>query len=91
MPSLALTPEVLYAAANMTSPQNGADLVIPLHFFDNSAMFTNITMYVNLVFDDVLDPEKLRASLEELISRDTWRKLGARVRKGVGSPSMAFY
>ncbi|RYP29907.1 hypothetical protein DL767_006506 [Monosporascus sp. MG133] len=31
-------------------------------------------------FDDVIDPEKLRSSLEKLLSRDDWRKLGARLR-----------
>lgn len=71
------------SSAKHSASTPGADLVLPLHYFDNSAMFTNLTMYVNLVFDDVLDPEKLRSSLEELIARDTWRKLGARVRKGV--------
>lgn len=64
------------------------DLIIPLHYFDNSAMFTNITMYAIMVFDEVLEPEKLRASLEQLVRHETWHKLGARVRKGVSVPSI---
>ncbi|KAJ0108384.1 hypothetical protein J7T55_005361 [Diaporthe amygdali] len=78
----------------MTPPQQDAaplaepDLVFPLHYFDNSAMFTNITMYAIMVFDEVLDPEKLRASLDGLVQRDTWRKLGARVRKGKNGPDL---
>lgn len=66
--------------------QAEVDKVFPLHYFDNSAMFTNITMYAIMVFDDVLDPEKLRASLESLVQHETWHKLGARLRKGVGFP-----
>lgn len=61
------------------------DLVFPLHYFDNSAMFTNITMYAIMVFDEVLNSDKLAASLEQLVRRETWQKLGARARKGVRS------
>lgn len=64
------------------------DLIIPLHYFDNSTMFTNITMYAIMVFDEVLEPERLRASLDQLVRRETWQKLGARVRKGVSLPSI---
>jgi hypothetical protein len=64
--------------------QPESDTVIPLHYFDDSPMFARITMYVLMVFDEVLDPEKLRSSLDQLVRRETWQKLGARVRKGVG-------
>lgn len=74
------------SAAQDSAPEAGPDLVIPLHYFDNSPMFTSITMYVIMVFDDVLDPEKLHTSLDQLVQRDTWRKLGARARKGVSPP-----
>lgn len=50
-------------------------------------MFTNITMYAIMVFDGVLDSDKLAASLEQLVRHETWQKLGARVRKGVGLPN----
>lgn len=59
------------------------DLVIPLHYFDNNTMFTSITMHAIMVYDEVLDPGKLHSSLSRLIARDTWQKLGARLRKGV--------
>ncbi|KAH8655886.1 hypothetical protein BX600DRAFT_526359 [Xylariales sp. PMI_506] len=62
--------------------QMGTDRIIPLHYFDDSPMFSRITMYVLMNFDEVLDPERLRRSLEKLIRRDTWQKLGARVRRG---------
>lgn len=61
------------------------DLVIPLHYFDNNTMFTSITMHAIMVYDDILDPEKLRSSLSQLIGRETWQKLGARLKKGVST------
>ncbi|KAF2641025.1 hypothetical protein P280DRAFT_468704 [Massarina eburnea CBS 473.64] len=38
-------------------------------------------MAVLLVFDDVLDPERLRRSLEGLVKREGWQRLGGRLRK----------
>ncbi|CAI6249692.1 unnamed protein product [Periconia digitata] len=58
------------------------DLVIPLHYYDNNTMFTSITMHAIFVYDQVLDPEKLRSSLSQLVGHETWQKLGARVKKG---------
>ncbi|KAM5343374.1 hypothetical protein ACJ41O_011911 [Fusarium nematophilum] len=57
------------------------DQVIPLHFWDDSPIYRRIALYNLKVFGDVLDPEKLRSSLETLISQPTWRKLGGRLRK----------
>ena len=59
------------------------DRIMPLHYFDNNTMFLSITMHAIMVYDEVLDAEKLRSSLEKLISRDTWQRLGARLKKGV--------
>ncbi|KAK9418093.1 hypothetical protein SUNI508_08522 [Seiridium unicorne] len=57
------------------------DLVLPLHFFENSLLVQGNNMAVTLVFDDVLDPEKLRQSLEGLVQRDGWQRLGGRLKK----------
>ncbi|UZP40516.1 hypothetical protein NXS19_008332 [Fusarium pseudograminearum] len=57
------------------------DQVIPLHVWDESPLYRRIALYNLKVFDDVLDPEKLRSSLETLVSQRTWRKLGGRLRK----------
>jgi hypothetical protein len=66
-------------SATATEP----DLVIPLSYFDNNTMFKSITMHAIMVYDEVLDPDKLRSSLSKLIERETWQKLGARLAKGV--------
>ena len=59
------------------------DTVIPLHFFDDSPIFRRLVLYNMLFFDVVLDIDHLRGSLERLIQRDTWKKLGGRVRRHV--------
>lgn len=59
------------------------DRVVPLHFFENSPLVQGNNMAVSLVFDDVLDPEKLSDSLEGLVKREGWQRLGGRLRKNV--------
>ncbi|KAK3389213.1 hypothetical protein B0H63DRAFT_95732 [Podospora didyma] len=57
------------------------DRVVPLHFFEDSQLVQGNNMAVPLVFDDVLDPEKLRQSLEGLVKREGWQRLGGRLKK----------
>lgn len=45
------------------------DMVVPVGFFDNTIVFRTLVMYTLLVFDDLLDPHKLRACLECVVSR----------------------
>jgi len=59
------------------------DTVIPFHFFDDTPLWRAFILYSMLVFDDILDPQKLRESLEALGQREGWRKLGARLRSNV--------
>ena len=59
------------------------DLVVPVGFFDDTIIFRTFVLYTLFVFDDVLDPEKLRTSLERVVNRPGWKKLGARLRKNV--------
>ncbi|ORY59544.1 uncharacterized protein BCR38DRAFT_412555 [Pseudomassariella vexata] len=57
-----------------------SDQVIPLCYFDDNADLRGMLLSVMLKFDDKLDPDKLKTSLEELLQRNGWRKLGARLR-----------
>ncbi|KEZ40218.1 hypothetical protein SAPIO_CDS9276 [Scedosporium apiospermum] len=52
-----------YKRRQVVEPRPG-DRVVPLHFFENSLLVQGNNMAVSLVFDNVLDPEKLRLSLE---------------------------
>ncbi|KAI6086110.1 hypothetical protein F4821DRAFT_278694 [Hypoxylon rubiginosum] len=62
-------------------PRVPTDTVVPVGFFDDTIIFRTFVLYTLFVFDDVLDPQKLRNSLERLVSRPGWNKLGARLRK----------
>ena len=62
-------------------PRVPTDTVVPVGFFDDTIIFRTFVLYTLFVFDDVLDPTLLRASLESLVSRPGWKKLGARLRK----------
>lgn len=60
-----------------------ADSVMSLPFFDDTPLWRAFILYSMFVFDDVLNPDKLRSSPEGLIHRPGWRKLGARLRQNV--------
>lgn len=59
------------------------DRILPLRFMDSSEVFTKIALDFTLRFDDVLDPDKLRLSLERLFQIGNWHQLGARYKKNV--------
>jgi hypothetical protein len=60
-----------------------SDKIIPLHWFEDGLMWKKVIVYTLFVFDDALDPEKLRIALEKLIQRDGYKKLGGRLRTNV--------
>ncbi|CAI0646137.1 unnamed protein product [Colletotrichum noveboracense] len=67
------------------------DSVTPLHYFDDTPIWRSFILYSLLVFDEVLDAETLRSSLERLTCREGWRKLSARLRKNsAGAPEYHF-
>ncbi|KAI1762107.1 hypothetical protein GGR53DRAFT_532879 [Hypoxylon sp. FL1150] len=57
-----------------------SDTVVPLYRFDDTPLTRKVIVEFTMRFDDVLDPDKLRLSLDKLLSRRDWRKLGARLR-----------
>ncbi|KAI0384055.1 hypothetical protein F5Y04DRAFT_234500 [Hypomontagnella monticulosa] len=57
-----------------------SDTIVPLHRLDDVPINRNVILEYTMRFDDVLDPDKLRLSLEKLLERRDWRKLGARLR-----------
>jgi hypothetical protein len=77
----ALSKNKLTAPATVPS-----DTIIPLHGYDDNAVFRAMVINFALCFNDVLDPEKLRHSLSKLLEREGWRKLGARLRLNVNLP-----
>jgi hypothetical protein len=59
------------------------DEVIPLFPRDDTPTNRAIVVEFTMVFDDVLDAEKLSSALWKLFERPGWRKLGARLRQNV--------
>ncbi|XHG02596.1 hypothetical protein AWENTII_005941 [Aspergillus wentii] len=58
--------------------------IIPLHSKDATWMNRGIALEFTLQFDDVLDAEHLRRSLQRLMEIGDWKKLGARLRLNHG-------
>lgn len=58
-----------------------SDQIVPVGFFDDTILFRTFVLYTLFVFDDVLDVEKLHTSLERVVNRPGWKKLGARLRR----------
>lgn len=73
-----------FAAKPIRTSEKAQDKIVPLHFFDDGALWRSFVLYSMFVFDCVLDVEKLYTSLERLVHKDGWWKLGARLGKDVG-------
>ena len=61
-------------------PAQDSDIVYPVHMLDDSKTLRNIVVAWTLRFDDVLDADKLRVSLSQLLEISDWKKLGGRLR-----------
>lgn len=67
--------------ASATTSRDASDKIVPLHFFDDGPLWRAFILYSMFVFDCTLDVEKLHTSLERLVHKDGWWKLGARLKK----------
>ncbi|KXH53977.1 hypothetical protein CNYM01_13644 [Colletotrichum nymphaeae SA-01] len=63
-----------------TPARVNTDTIVRLGREDDRAILRGMVTNYMMRFDDVLDAQKLRLSLEKLLSRHDWRKLGARLR-----------
>jgi hypothetical protein len=59
------------------------DHIIPLGFWNDADHTRKICLDITLTFNDVLDPEMLRDSLDTLLQKGGWRRFGARLRRNV--------
>ena len=73
----------LFSSKRTVPPKVSTDTVIPLRFVDGLVVPRAICNELTYCFDDKMDAGKLRASLETLVEKDEWRKLGARLRLAV--------
>lgn len=68
------------------APTISTDRVIPLRRLDDLPQGGSTGMFTTLLFNDVLDPFKLRDGLETLATLKGWDKIGARFRYDVRAP-----
>jgi len=73
----------LAPAPRPAAPVDPTDDVILGFPLDDTATNRGIPLSWTMKFDDVLDPDKLHASLARLLSLGDWRKVGGRLRRGV--------
>jgi hypothetical protein len=65
-------------------PQRVAtDTVVQVHSTDDQPVYKGLVMWQMFRFEEVLDPESLRKSLQTLLEHGNWKKLGARLRRNV--------
>ncbi|KAJ8109765.1 hypothetical protein OPT61_g7216 [Boeremia exigua] len=57
------------------------DKILPLRLWDSDDVLSKVSLDVTFRFDDVLDVEKLRSSLERVIQIGDWNQVGARYKK----------
>jgi hypothetical protein len=71
------------AKPSLEHSSDGPDTVTDAYAWDNMGIIRDQIFVVSLQYKDVLDAEKLRDSLNKLIDRDGWRKVGGRLRQQV--------
>jgi hypothetical protein len=73
-----------FAPKREQAPLVPTDEVVPMHLFDDIVGYRNNLLTWSCHFDEVLDANKLKDSLWQVLEMDGWRKLGGRLRKTVG-------
>ena len=69
------------SSLNMSQSEETATKVIPLNHYDGSLLMQTMVCHLMMVFDNPLDPEKLRSGLCRLAEKDGWGKIGARLMR----------
>jgi len=78
--------ELPRAPSQSLAAMSDHDEVVPFRFWDEQETMRKIVMEFTYRFDDILDVQKLKSSLEKLLEIGEWRGLGARFKKSVSSP-----
>lgn len=68
------------SSARHSPPRVESDDVYPVHMLDDTKTLRGIIVTWTLRFNDVLDPDKLHASLSKLLEIGDWKKVGGRLR-----------
>jgi hypothetical protein len=81
--NMASISNLLFGKKPIAPERVSTDEIIPLYERDDTAPNRAISLEFTMVFDEVLDADKLSGALWRLIDRPGWRKLGARLRLNV--------
>lgn len=68
------------APAPQSPPRVESDDIYPVHMLDNNRLLRGIVITWTLCFNDVLNADRLHASLSKLLDIGDWRKVGGRIR-----------
>lgn len=77
--------ELKAVPAGQPGIQGSTPMRIPLSYLDNSAAHRQMNIHVLFIYQEILDPERLRCGLESLIKRHGWERLGGRLSRNVSS------
>jgi hypothetical protein len=73
----------LFNKKSISPPTIPTDEIVPMHDGDSLPSLQDVQIEFTCRFNDVLDANKLKKSLERLLEFPGWRKLGGRVRLNV--------
>ncbi len=79
----------MYSSRQPRPERVPTDKVVPVHYWDDGVYMRTMIVLTVFVFDDVLDPDKLRSALERVVQREGWQKLGGRLRQNVRDLELA--
>ncbi|KAH8838879.1 hypothetical protein MCOR27_001401 [Pyricularia oryzae] len=71
----------IFSSTRVPPPKVPTDTVIPLREMDSLPLSVGICNEFSFYFQDVLNVHKLQAALDRLVSKEKWRKMGARLRR----------
>jgi hypothetical protein len=71
------------SATKSPPPPVETDEIYPVHMLDDTKTLRDIVVIWTLRFNDVLDADKLHASLSKLLEIGDWKKVGGRLRLNV--------
>lgn len=81
----------LFKRRRTPPPTVETDEIVPVHIFDDLPGYRKTLLMWTFQFNDVLDVDKLRGALFQLIEQgEHWSKLGGRLRLNVSGCCLSF-
>jgi hypothetical protein len=81
--NMTFSSNLLFGKKSIAPKPVSTDEIIPLYERDDTAPNRAISLEFTMVFDEILDADRLSSALWRLIDRPGWKRLGARLRLNV--------